>query len=461
MKLTFLGGAGTVTGSKALLQHGRRAVLVDCGLFQGFKVLRERNRAPLPFKPADLDAVVLTHAHLDHSGYLPLLVRNGFRGPVHCTSGTADLCAILLPDSGAIQEEDAARANRRGYSRHSPAEPLYTRNDADACLGQFVRHEFGAPVRLFQGMDVTFSPAGHILGAASALVTGGGTSILFSGDLGRPKDDILKAPAPPPQADYLVVESTYGDRAHPHDDPVAALGQAIARATARGGIVMIASFAVGRAQSLLWAIHCLKRDGRIPASLPVYLNSPMARDVTRLYRDHRREHRLSKADSEAMCAAATVINTVEDSKALNRRKGPMVVIAGSGMATGGRIVHHLHEWADDPRNLIVLAGFQAGGTRGALIRDGAKTVRIFGDDVPIAAEVVTLDTLSAHADADEILAWARRMPKPPRETFVNHGEPSASDTLRARIKRELGWQVRVPDHMAGFDLAPGKSPARR
>jgi len=461
VKLTFLGGAGTVTGSRTLVENGRRAVLVDCGLFQGFKVLRERNRAPLPFTPADLDAVVLTHAHLDHSGYLPLLVRNGFRGPIHCTSGTADLCNILLPDSGAIQEEDANRANRRGYSRHNPAEPLYTRNDADACLGQFVTHDFGATVRLFQSMDVTFTPAGHILGASSALIAGGGTSVLFSGDLGRPRDDILKPPAPPPQADYLVIESTYGDRTHPPDTGIEQLGQAIARATARGGIVMIASFAVGRAQSLLYAIHCLKRDGRIPASLPVFLNSPMARDVTRLYHQHRSEHRLTKAESEAMCSAATIINTLDESKALNRRKGPMVVIAGSGMATGGRIIHHIHEWADDPKNTIVLAGFQAGGTRGALIRDGAKSVRMFGDDVPIKAEVVNLDTLSAHADGNELLAWAKRSPKPPREVFVNHGEPAAADTLRARFKRELGWNARVPDHLQSIDLTPPKSPRRR
>lgn len=456
MEITFLGGAGTVTGSKTLLKHGRRALLVDCGLFQGFKVLRERNRAPLTFDPAKLDAVVLTHAHLDHSGYLPLLVRNGFKGPVHCTSGTADLCRILLPDSAALQEEDAARANRRGYTRHSPAEPLYNRADAEKALGQLVTHDFGQMFAPFRGAEIVFSPSGHILGASSALIRAGGVSILFSGDLGRPNDDIMHPPADPLQADYLVVESTYGDRTHPLVDGVADLGQAIARATARGGITMIASFAVGRAQSLLWAIHCLKRDGRIPSTLPVYLNSPMARDVTRLYHDHRREHRLSKADSEAMCRAATLINTVEESKKLNRSKGPMVIIAGSGMATGGRIIHHLHEWADDPRNLIVLAGFQAGGTRGALIRDGAKTVRVFGDDVPIAAEVVNLDTLSAHADADEILAWAKRMPKPPRETFVNHGEPAAADALRARLKRELGWNARVPDHLGRFDLsAPG------
>lgn len=460
MDITFLGGAGTVTGSKALLRHGSRSLLVDCGLFQGFKVLRERNWAPLPFDPASLDGVILTHAHLDHSGYLPLLVRNGFKGRVHCTSGTADLCHILLTDSGALQEEDAARANRRGYTRHKPAVPLYTREDAERALGQFVTHEFGETFSPWRGTEISFTPAGHILGAASARIAAGGTSVLFSGDLGRPNDDIMRPPAKPPQADYLVVESTYGDRTHPPSDAIGDLGQAIARATARGGITMIASFAVGRAQSLLWAIHRLKQEGRIPASLPVYLNSPMARDVTRLYHDHRREHRLSKADSEAMSTAATIINNVADSKQLNARRGPMVIIAGSGMATGGRIVHHLHEWADDPRNLIVLAGFQAGGTRGANIRDGAKSVRIFGDDVTIAAEVVNLDTLSAHADANEILAWAKSMPKAPRQTFVNHGEPAAADALRARLKRELGWSVRVPDHLARFDLGTAKSAGR-
>lgn len=458
MKLTFLGAAGTVTGSRTLVQSGRRTVLVDCGLFQGFKVLRERNRAPLPFDPAALDAVVLTHAHLDHSGYLPLLVRNGFRGPVHCTAGTADLCRILLPDSGAIQEEDAARANRRGYTRHHPAEPLYTRADADLCLEQFVTHEFGTASRLARDLELSFTPAGHILGSASVRLAGPAASVLFSGDLGRPHDDILKPPQPPPQADYLVIESTYGDRSHPPDTGIDQLGQAIARTAARGGIVMIASFAVGRAQSLLYAIRRLKRDGRLPAALPVFLNSPMARDVTRLYHEHRREHRLSQAESKAMCEAATIINTLQESKALNRMKGPMVVIAGSGMATGGRIIHHIHEWADDPRNTIVLAGFQAGGTRGALIRDGASTIRMFGDDVPIKAEVVNLDTLSAHADAGELLAWAKRMPRAPREVFVNHGEPAAADTLRARFKRELGWNARVPDHLASYELARQKTP---
>ncbi len=453
MKLTFLGGADTVTGSKYLLNAGSTSILVDCGLFQGYKVLRERNWAPLPFKPATLDAVVLTHAHLDHSGYLPRLIKNGFRGPVYCTGGTADLCAILLPDSGALQEEDADRANRRGYTRHHPAEPLYNRAQAEQALKQLVPCDFGAAFKPARGLAVTLHPAGHILGAASAEVRGGGTSILFSGDLGRPHDDIMRAPADPVAADTLVVESTYGNRKHATSDDFALLGRSIAKAAARGGIVMIASFAVGRTQALLWGIHTLKRDGIIPANLPVYLNSPMATDVTEIYQRHRREHRLSKADTEAMCRAATIVSSAEESKRLNKQAGPMVIVAGSGMATGGRIVHHLHAFASDPKNMIVLAGFQAGGTRGAAILAGAPSVRIFGDDVPIAAEIVSLEDLSAHADADEVLAWAGRMPQPPRRTFVTHGEPAAADALRARFKRELGWEARVPEHLESVTLA--------
>ncbi len=455
MKLTFLGGADTVTGSKYLLTHGRSSILVDCGLFQGYKVLRERNWATLPFNPATLNAVVLTHAHLDHSGYVPLLIKNGFRGPVYCTDGTIELCRILLPDSGALQEEDAARANRRGYTRHQPAMPLYTRSEAERSLDRFEARAFGERFSPAPGLWVTLRPAGHILGAAFAEVRSRQTSILFSGDLGRPNDDIMRPPADPVETDYLVIESTYGNRKHDTSDPYEVLGRSIARAAARGGIVMIASFAVGRAQSLLWGIHRLKREGRIPRDLPVFLNSPMATDVTKIYQDHHKEHRLSRAETEAMCRAATIISSVEDSRRLNKSAGPMVIIAGSGMATGGRIIHHLHAFAEDPRNMIVLAGFQAGGTRGAAILGGASSVRIFGDDVPIGAEVVGLDSLSAHADADEIVDWVRRLPHPPRRTFVTHGEPAAADALRARLKRELGWDAHVPEHMERCDLSAG------
>jgi metallo-beta-lactamase family protein len=456
MKLRFLGAAGTVTGSRTLLEHGKTSVLVDCGLFQGYKVLRERNWAPFPAAPSKIGAVVLTHAHIDHSGYLPVLIRDGFRGPVFCTPATADLCRIMLKDSAALQEEDAERANRRRYTKHKPARPLYTMRDTERALERLepvAAHTTFLPA---PGIDMTFSRAGHILGAASPLARWEGGSVLFSGDLGRPGDSVMRAPEPPPQADWLVLESTYGDRTHGESDSIALLGRAIARAARRGGIVMIASFAVGRAQSLLWAIHRLKADKKIPRALPVYLNSPMATDVTDLYRRHHQEHRLSADETEAMARAAEIVNSAEDSKALNRRKGPMVIIAGSGMATGGRIVHHIRAFGSDPRNTIVLAGFQAGGTRGAALLGGAKTLRMFGEDVPIGAEIVNLDNLSAHADADEIMAWLKPWRRAPRGVFVTHGEPAAADALRARLQHERGWEARVPDHLSTFDLTGSK-----
>lgn len=452
MKLQFLGAADTVTGSKYLVSQGRQTILVDCGLFQGFKVLRQRNWASLPVDPRSIDAVVLTHAHLDHSGYLPLLVKNGFSGPIYCTEGTAALCRILLPDSGALQEEDAGRANRRGYTRHRPALPLYTRDDAEYALMQLRPSAFGAAIGVAKGLKAVFHPGGHILGAAFVELRSSATSILFSGDLGRPHDAIMHAPDARVPTDYLVVESTYGNRKHPDGDPSVVLGQAISRAAARGGVVMIASFAVGRAQTLLWYIHRLKAAGQIPKDLPVFLNSPMATDVTSIYLAHRKEHRLSQKDASAMCHAATIVNSADDSRRLNERPGPMVILAGSGMATGGRIVHHLRAFASDPRNMIVFAGFQAGGTRGADIVAGADSIRIFGQDVPIKAEVVALDNLSAHADGDEIVAWLKSSEERPKRTFVTHGEPAAADTLRARVKRELGWETQVPEHLQAFEL---------
>lgn len=452
MKIGFFGAADTVTGSNYLLRHEATEILVDCGLFQGFKVLRERNWAPLPFDPSRLRDVVLTHAHLDHAGRLPLLAKHGFRGRILCTEATSDLCHILLLDSASLQEEDAERANRRGYSKHAPALPLYTRVDAEKALRLLAPQPFEEPVRAGT-FTVEFRPAGHILGAASALVKTSAGSILFSGDLGRPNDRIMKPPAPPADADYVVVESTYGDRRHADEDVQAMLAEVIGRTVKRRGVVLFPSFAVGRAQDLLFRIHQLKAGGAIPADLPVYLNSPMATDVTELYYRHRTDHRLSDSEARAMCHAAKVVTTVEASKQLNKEHGPMIIIAGSGMATGGRIVHHLRAFAPDARNTIVFPGFQAGGTRGALIVGGAKTVRIFGDDVEINAEVVKLDGLSAHADYSEIMAWLRLMPHRPRQVFVTHGEPAAADALRARIKRELGWPVRVPEHREVADLS--------
>jgi len=452
MRIQFLGGTGTVTGSKYLLASEHASILLDCGLFQGYKQLRLRNWAPLPFDPAQLDAVVLTHAHLDHSGYLPLLVKEGFRGRILCTEATADLCRILLPDSGHLQEEDAAFANRHGYSQHSPALPLYTEEDARACLRQFAPVPFDTHVPVAPGLGAKFSRAGHILGAAIVAIDDGGRRITFSGDLGRSDDPVMVAPAPLEASDYVVVESTYGDRLHERSDPLLELGAVIRDTAARGGVVVIPAFAVGRAQNLLYAMHQLKQSGAIPAYLPVFLDSPMARDATAIYRKHRQDHRLSGEQCEAMCHAATIINTVEESKELDRRQSPKVIISASGMATGGRVLHHIKAFADDHRNTILFAGYQAGGTRGAALVGGADTVRIHGQPVRIRAQVACVDNLSAHADSDDIMAWLGALGKAPRRTFVTHGEPAASEALRSRIKHELKWDCLVPEHLQELRL---------
>lgn len=447
MRIQFLGGTGTVTGSKYLLRTEHSSILVDCGLFQGYKQLRLRNWAGLPFDPAKLDAVVLTHAHLDHSGYLPLLVKDGFKGKIYCSEATYDLCRILLPDSGHLQEEDAAAANRHGYSRHHPAMPLYTEEDARVALRQFVTVGFGSHVAVAPGLSAHFSRAGHILGAAIVALDDGSRRITFSGDLGRANDAIMVAPAPLAPTDYLVVESTYGNRVHDPADPLVPLARTIRETAARGGVVIIPAFAVGRAQGLMYAMHQLKAAGAIPALLPVFLDSPMARDATAIYRKHRADHRLSVAECQAMCHAATIINTVEESKQLDARNTPKVIISASGMATGGRVLHHLKAFADDPRNTILFAGFQAGGTRGAALIDGAGEIRIHGQQVRVRAQVAHVDNLSAHADSNEILDWMSGLATAPRRTFITHGEPAASEALRLRIKHQLGWDCLVPEHL--------------
>lgn len=459
VRLTFLGAAGTVTGSKYLIERKDRRVLVDCGLFQGYKTLRLKNRDPLPFDPASIDAVVLTHAHLDHTGYVPLLVRNGYRGPIFCSAGTQALCGLLLPDSGHLQEEDARYANRKGFSRHKPALPLYTEADAEASLKALRPLPFDQAHEIVPGITVVLRPAGHILGAASLTIAAGGVRVTFSGDVGRPQDPIMQPPAPIAACDYLVVESTYGDRAHPQVDPEGELAPLLQKAAARGGTVVIPAFAIGRAQALLHHIARLKARGLIPSSLPIFLNSPMAIDATRIYHEFRAEHRLSEDECRTMCQVATVVNTVEESKALNLRQGPKVIISASGMATGGRVVHHLKSFAPDPRNLILLAGFQAAGTRGAALAAGATRLRIHGDEVPVRAEVAQLTAASGHADADELLAWLRTAPAPPQRVFVTHGEPSAADTLRARIERELQWSAHVPEYRDTVELIAPKGRA--
>jgi metallo-beta-lactamase family protein len=395
--------------------------------------------------------VILTHAHLDHSGYLPRLVKEGFAGPVYCSASTFELCRILLPDSGHLQEEDAKYANRRGFSRHHPALPLYTFQDAEDCLKRFEVVKVGSRWEPVEGIVAQARPAGHILGATFVRIEQDGVSVTFSGDLGRPADTLMKPPARPETTDYLVIESTYGDRRHPVADPQQELGRWLRRALDRNGVVVIPTFAVGRAQSLMLHIAGLKATGDIP-DVPVFLDSPMAIDATALYGFFRAEHRLTDAECRRTFGAVQLVNTPDQSKELDRRAGPMIILAASGMATGGRVLHHLKTFMADSRNLVLFAGFQAPGTRGALLVAGARSVRIHGQDFEVQAEVGQLETMSAHADADELLAWMSALPVPPRRVFVTHGEAGAADALRFRIEHEKGWSAVVPEHGEAVEL---------
>jgi metallo-beta-lactamase family protein len=451
MHLTFLGAAGSVTGSKYLLETNGRRIMVDCGLFQGFKELRQRNWDPLPVSPRNIDVVVLTHAHLDHTGYLPLLARNGFAGKVICTTGTRDLCGILLPDSGHLQEQDAEFANRRGFSDHKPALPLYTEADARKVLTQFDATTYNTPRDLGGGVSVTFRNAGHILGAATATITTGSRTVVFTGDLGRPNDPILQPPEPIAETDYLLVESTYGDRKHETRDPETVLAEVINRTAQRGGTVVVPAFAVGRAQSLLYYLQRLKAASKIP-DLPIYLDSPMAIDASEMLANHCSELRLSPEQCRAMSGVAKATRSVDDSKAIDRSKVPSIIISASGMATGGRVLHHLAVFAPDPRSTILFTGYQAAGTRGQLMVAGAKQIKMHGGMVSVRAEVMNLGMLSAHGDADEIIGWLHNFKRSPRQTFVIHGEGSGADTMRQRIQDELKWSAVVPSYREEVEL---------
>lgn len=443
MELTFLGAAGTVTGSRHLLEADGRRILVDCGLFQGLKQLRLRNWARFPVAPDSMEAIVLTHAHLDHSGYLPRLAHDGFQGPVYATEATADLCGILLADSAHIQESDADFANRHNVSKHSPAQPLYTVKDAEHAMRRLKKLSFDTLHEPQEGIGIRFHRAGHILGASIVEIHWKGSNIVFSGDLGRYNDPLMADPAVVKEADFLVLESTYGDRRHDKEDPEKRLEDIIRHTATRGGTVVIPAFAVGRAQLLLWYLYRLKQQGRLPANLPIYLDSPMSANAVDIYRAHPGDLRLSEADYAAAFNVAYYVRDVEESKALDATPMPKVIISASGMATGGRVLHHLKRYAPDPRSSILFTGFQAAGTRGAKMLHGAETVKIHGEYIPVRAELHNLSMLSAHADSDEIMRWLGNFHKPPKETFLVHGEPEAADTLRLRIKDELGWSCRV------------------
>ncbi|MBI1818118.1 MAG: MBL fold metallo-hydrolase [Deltaproteobacteria bacterium] len=448
--LQFLGGAGTVTGSKHLVTANGHQLLLDCGLFQGLKALRLRNWQAPPLDPSRLTAVVLSHAHLDHSGYLPLLVRHGFHGPIYCTPGTEDLVRVLLLDAAHLQEEEAERANRYGYSKHKPALPLYTTADAEAALRLTESRTYGQAFGVSPGVTGLFRRAGHILGSATVELQVDGPSplrVVFSGDLGRWQRPILRDPDMVSEADVLLVESTYGDRIH-SPDPAGALAAVIRDAVARSGALIVPAFAVGRAQELIWTIRQLEEAGTIP-TLPVFVDSPMAINVTDIYCQHPEDHGLDmkllmdQHRCPLCCKQYHLVRTGAESKALNDRRGPMIIISASGMATGGRVIHHLKFRLPDEHTTVLLPGFQAAGTRGRALQEGAQAVRIHGQSIPVRARVVTLDGFSAHADRDEILRWARGFRRPPRQTYVVHGEPQAARALAATLQGQLGWNARV------------------
>jgi metallo-beta-lactamase family protein len=445
--LTFLGAAGTVTGSMHLVTAAGTAVLLDCGLYQGLKELRLRNwQARVP-DPRSIAAVVLSHAHIDHSGYLPLLARHGFGGPVYCTSGTADLLAVVLPDAAHLQEEETDRANRKGYSRHQPALPLYTARDAERALALVQSRRYDASFPVAGGATALLRRAGHILGSAIVQLDLPDTRLVFTGDLGRYDRPILCNPEPVPAADVLLLESTYGDRSHPSgtaDD----LTRIVRQAVERGGTILMPAFAVDRTQEVLWMLHRLEAEGRIPA-LPVYVDSPMAIEVTELYRRHPEDYSaemaraLASGDRPLAPKNLHIARSEQESRAINAVRGPAIIISSSGMAAGGRVLHHLAQRLPDPRTTVLLVGFQAEGTRGRALEEGARELKMFGQLIPVRARVERIDALSGHADAGEILRWLGGFERPPRVTYLVHGEPPAAIALAAAIRDRYGWTVAV------------------
>ncbi len=451
--LTFLGATGTVTGSRYLLEAGGERLMVDCGLFQGEKALRERNWRPLPIPAASVRWLLLTHAHIDHTGYIPRFVQDGFQGLVFASAATVDLAHLLLPDAGHLQEEDAGYANRKGFSKHQPALPLFTYQDAIDALQQFQAMDESKPLELSSHFSVRTYAGGHILGARMLEVTvkenGVARKVLFSGDVGRPHQLILREPAIPEPPDYFLLESTYGDRLHPSDDVRSRLASLLAATADKHGRLVVPAFAVGRTQELLYLLRELAAQGRMP-NLPIHVDSPMAIDATDLYRRHHEDHNLEMDRLEAggirpfSPPGLHLDRTVDESKALNDASGPLMIISASGMATGGRVLHHLERALPDSRNTILFVGFQAAGTRGQFLESGAASVKMHGGEVPVRARIESLGSLSGHADYGEMLRWLARFPKPPAKTFLVHGEPAGAGSMRDKIRQQLGWEVTVP-----------------
>lgn len=460
--IQFLGATHTVTGSKHLVQVDGYRTLVDCGLFQGLKQLRMRNWDPFPINPTSINSVILTHAHIDHTGYLPRLVWEGFSGPVYATPATVELARIMLPDSARLQEEEAAYANKVGSTRHSPALPLYTEKDAETALKLFDSVNYHKSVRLTPKLSFEFVTAGHILGSCFVRMRikdddGEEKTILLTGDIGRYNEPIVRDPAPVEEADYIVLESTYGDRRHPDFDVKAKLAEIINETSRRGGHILIPAFAVGRTQHLLYLIRELEESGEIPI-MPVVVDSPMAVSATKLYLRHREEHDLEMKDlvdeqrNPMATRRFTLARTVQESKSITASEEPTIVISASGMATGGRILHHLMRRLPDERNTVVFVGFQAEGTRGRRLIDGEDEVKIFGQMVPVRARIERLENLSAHADYEEILRWLSGFKRPPRKVFLVHGESGAMNALKQKITEKFGWSVQIPDYLEKFNL---------
>ena len=460
-KITFLGAAGTVTGSKYLVEAGGKRLLVDCGLFEGTKELRQRNWDRLPVDPSTIDWVVLTHAHIDHTGYLPRLVHSGYRGPIYANAATRELCGLLLPDSAHLQEEDAQFAARKGYASHKPPLPLYTVAEAQEALAQFRDIPRADSFTISPQFTVRGHDAGHILGSSwiELTITENNKQLLvvFSGDIGRYGEPILKDPEAPTRADFLLCESTYGDRDHPAGSVEDELADVVNRVARRGGAVVIPAFAVGRTQMLMYYLRELEAKQRIP-HLPVFVDSPMAINVTGLYANHPEDHDLEftkenlEGNDPLNMREVHMTRTVEESKKINSVVAPCIIISASGMATGGRILHHLAHRLPDSRSAVLMVGYQADGSRGRALEDGAKYLRIHGEQIPVRAEVVNIGQLSAHAGKSELLRWLSGFQAPPRQTFLVHGEPVALDALRVAITTQFKWPVTIPAYQQSFDL---------
>ena len=462
--LTFHGAANTVTGSKYLLETNDAKVLIDCGMFQGLKKLRQLNWAGTPFKAGALDAVLLTHAHLDHTGYLPRVVKEGFTGPIYCTPATAELAEIIMLDSAKIQEYDAKYANKKGFSKHKPALPLYEGKDVLTTVKQINSRPRGEFINIAGSIWARFHDAGHLLGSNMIEVEvrdpqreGGPMRILFSGDVGRYDGPLYHDPSPPTECDYLICESTYGNRDHPETDLLASLEEVVHRSIERGGVMLMASFAIGRAQQLIYLLQCLKGEGRIP-DLPIYLDSPMSCNATDIYRDFNEDHDLTESQLDGdknndlvngrpvlAGPAVHLCRSADESKALNHLKGPAIIIASSGMMTGGRIIHHLKARLPSPETTIVMGGYQAVGTRGRRLEEGAETLRMHGMDIPVKAQIEKIPGLSGHADRSDLIRWLGHLKQDPKQVFLTHGEPDSAAALADTLRTERKWDVTVPD----------------